>query len=45
MALRMEKAFNLNMDMLLKMQAWYDANEMRRQARKIKVAPYVPARV
>lgn len=42
MALRMEKAFNLNMDMLLRMQAWHDANAMRRQVRKIKVAPYVP---
>ena len=42
MALRLEKAFNLNMDMLLRMQAWHDASEMRRQARKIKVAPYVP---
>lgn len=42
MALRMEKAFDLNMDMLLRMQAWHDANAMRRQARKIKVAPYVP---
>ncbi len=42
MALRLEKAFNLNMDMLLRMQAWHDASEMRRQAEKIKVAPYVP---
>ena len=28
MALRLEKAFNLNMDMLLRMQAWHDASEM-----------------
>lgn len=42
MALRLEKAFNLNMDMLLRMQAWHDASEMRRQARKIKVTPYLP---
>jgi len=28
MALRVEKAFQLNMDMLLRMQAWYDATEM-----------------
>ena len=42
MALRLEKAFNLNMDMLLRMQAWHDASEMRRHARKIKVTPYVP---
>lgn len=30
MALRVEKAFHLNMDMLLRMQAWYDATEMRK---------------
>lgn len=29
-ALRLEKAFHLNMDMLLRMQAWYDATEMRK---------------
>lgn len=43
MALRLEKAFHLNMDMLLKMQAWFDATEMRKQARSIKISPYVPA--
>lgn len=43
MALRMEKAFRLNMDMLLRLQAWHDATEMRKQARKIKVDPYVAA--
>jgi len=43
MALRLEKAFQLNMDMLLRMQAWFDATEMRKQSRKIKIAPYVPA--
>ena len=31
MALRVEKAFGVNMDMLLKMQAWYDV--ARKQAR------------
>jgi len=45
MALRLEKAFNLNMDMLLRMQAWHDASEMRKQAGKIKIAPYVPAQM
>jgi addiction module HigA family antidote len=45
MALRLEKAFSLNMDMLLRMQAWHDSREMRKQARKIKVAPYLPAEV
>ncbi|MDH3504778.1 MAG: HigA family addiction module antitoxin [Nitrospirota bacterium] len=43
MALRLEKAFHLDMDMLLKMQAWFDVTEMRKQAGKIKIAPYVPA--
>lgn len=43
MALRLEKAFQLNMDMLLRMQAWFDASEMRKQAGKIKISPYVPA--
>jgi antitoxin HigA-1 len=43
MALRMEKSFHLNMDMLLRLQAWHDATEMRKQAGKIKVDPYVAA--
>ncbi len=43
MALRLEKAFHLNMDMLLQMQAWFDGTEMRKQAGKIKIAPFVPA--
>lgn len=43
MALRLEKAFQISMDMLLRMQAWYDSTEMRKQAGKIKIAPYVPA--
>jgi len=45
MALRLEKAFLLNMDMMLRMQAWFDATEMRKQSRKIKIAPYVPAQI
>ncbi len=45
MALRLEKAFSLDMDMLLRMQAWHDSSQMRRQARKIKVAPYLPTQV
>ena len=43
MALRLEKAFQLNMDMLLRMQALHDATEMRKQAGKIKIDPYVAA--
>lgn len=39
MAFRLEKAFQLNMDMLLRMQAWFDATEMRKQAEKIKILP------
>ena len=29
MALRLEKAFRLKMEMLLQMQAWHDSTEMR----------------
>lgn len=41
MALRLEKAFRLSMDMLLQMQAWYDSTEMRKQTKKIKIKPFV----
>lgn len=37
MALRFEKAFGVGMDMLLRMQAWYDAAEMRERADEITV--------
>ena len=37
MALRLEKAFGVSMDMLLKMQAGYDAAQARRHGGKIKV--------
>ncbi|GJL54248.1 MAG: transcriptional regulator [Nitrospirales bacterium] len=40
MALRLEMAFHLNMNKLLKMQAWYDATEIRKHTRHIKVTPY-----
>lgn len=40
MALRMEKAFGVNMDTLLNMQAWYDAHMMREQADRVDVKPY-----
>ena len=42
MALRIEKAFGVNMDMLLRMQAWHDANAMRRRAGEIDVERYHP---
>ncbi len=34
MALRVEKAFGLSMDLLLRMQAWHDAMQMRTRARR-----------
>ena len=43
MALRIEKAFGVSMDLLLRMQAWHDASRMRARAREIAVEPYRPA--
>ena len=43
MALRIEKAFDVSMDMLLRMQAWWDASQMRARAREINVRRYEPA--
>src|SRR3954447_1067281 len=40
MALRIEKAFDVDMEMLLCMQAWYDTHAMRRRAGDIKVKRY-----
>ena len=40
MALRIEKAFGTSMDLLLRMQAWYDASLMRARAREIRVERY-----
>jgi antitoxin HigA-1 len=42
MALRVEKAFGVNMDTLLRMQAWFDGYSMRQQAGRIAVKRYVP---
>jgi addiction module HigA family antidote len=42
MALRIEKAFRLDMEMLLRMQAWYDTKQMRRRAKEIGVKRYHP---
>ena len=42
MALRIEKAFDVSMDMLLRMQAWYDASRMRARAEEISVERYQP---
>ncbi len=43
MALRIEKAFEVSMDMLLRMQAWYDASQMRARTSEIAVERYEPA--
>ena len=43
MALRIEKAFDVSMDMLLRMQAWYDSYSMRQRADAIEVKRYEPA--
>ena len=40
MALRVEKAFGLKMDMMLRMQAWHDCVLMRARADEITVQPY-----
>jgi addiction module HigA family antidote len=37
MALRIEKAFDVSMDVLLQMQAWYDSYTMRQRAGTIEV--------
>lgn len=44
MALRVEKAFGVRMDTLLRMQARYEAWQMRARAGEIKVKPYDPRR-
>jgi plasmid maintenance system antidote protein VapI len=43
MALRFEKAFGVKMDVLLRMQARYDAWRMRAQSGRIKVKPFMTA--
>ena len=43
MALRVEKAFGLSMDLLLRMQAWHDATRMRARADEIEIRRYRPA--
>jgi antitoxin HigA-1 len=43
MALRIEKAFGVSMDTLLRLQAWHDAHAMRRRADEIDVKRYAPA--
>lgn len=43
MALRVEKAFGLEMETMLQMQAWHDAVRMRVRAAEIDVQRYVAA--
>lgn len=43
MALRLEKAFGLSMDTLLRMQAWHDATRMRENADQVDVKPFEPS--
>ena len=42
MALRIEKAFQVSMDLLLRMQAWYDAARMRARESEVDVQRYEP---
>ena len=42
MALRIEKAFDVSMDLLLRMQAWHDASRMRARAHEIAIERYRP---
>lgn len=42
MALRIEKAFGVNMDTLLRMQAWHDSYTMRARAGEIDVKRFNP---
>ena len=43
MALRLEKAFGLDMETLLRMQAWHDTFIMRERAAAVNVQRFVPA--
>ena len=42
-ALRIEKAFDLKMEVLLRRQGWYDAVQMRARWDEVEVLPYPPA--
>ncbi len=43
MALRVEKTFALDMDMMLRMRVWHDATVMRKRTGEIDVQRYEPA--
>ena len=40
MALRIEKAFDVDMETLLRMQAWYDTHALRSRSGEIRVKRY-----
>ena len=42
MAMRVEKAFGVSMDTLLRMQAWHDGYTKRQRAGEIDVMPFTP---
>ena len=42
MVFRIEQAFDVSMDLLLRMHAWYDAAQMRARACEISVQRYEP---
>lgn len=42
MAMRVEKAFGVSMDTLLRMQAWHDSYTMRQRAEEIDVKRFNP---
>ena len=43
MALRLERAFGVKTDVLLRMQVWHDAASMRARAHEVAVERYQPA--
>ena len=43
MALRIEKAFGMSMNTMLRMQAWYDIHTIREREAEIHVERYRPA--
>jgi antitoxin HigA-1 len=43
MALRIERAFDVNMETLLRLQAWHDAHAARERAGRLGVKRYVPS--
>jgi antitoxin HigA-1 len=42
MALRIEKAFGVSMDTMLRMQTWHDSYTMRQRSGEIDVKPFTP---